>query len=144
MSEPNPAGAVVSILFVCAGNTCRSVMAEALARRRLGGRARVESAGLRPQAAGDARAAIDTLRSLFGLDASGHVPRAVASVDLDAFDLVVAMDRGVADSLPVVGDGKLIVWDIDDPWDEPSRYPACARAIEEAVSRLDEHLREPA
>lgn len=144
MSEANPAGARVSILFVCAGNTCRSVMAEALARRRFGGSARIESAGLRPQPAGDARAAIDTLRSLFGLDASGHVPRAVASVDLDAFDLVVAMDRGVADSLPVVGDGNLMVWDIDDPWDEPSRYPACARAIDEAVSRLHEHLGEPA
>ena len=144
MSEPKPAGAVVSILFVCAGNTCRSVMAEALARRRFGRAARAESAGLRPQPAEDARAAIDTLRSLFGLDASGHVPRAVASVDLDAFDLVVAMDRGVAGSLPVVGDGKLIVWDIDDPWDEPSGYPACARAIDAAVSRLQEHLRKPA
>ncbi len=144
MDEADPTGVRVSILFVCAGNTCRSVMAEALTRRRFGGSARAESAGLRPQPAGDARAAIDTLRSLFGLDASGHVPRAVESVDLDAFDLVVAMDRGVADSLPAVGDGKLIVWDIDDPWDEPSRYAACARAIDEAVSRLHEQLGKPA
>jgi protein-tyrosine-phosphatase len=130
----------VSILFVCSGNTCRSVMAEALARRRFGDAARVKSAGLRPQPASDARAAIETLRLLYGIDASSHVPRSVATLELEDFDLVVAMDREVARALPPLAAGKLIEWNIDDPWEEPARYHECARRVETAVSRLHRRL----
>lgn len=87
-----------TLLFVCAGNTCRSLMAEALAHRRFGDSVRVSSAGLSPQQAADAKNAIDTLKFEFGLDFSGHVPRNVRALDLEAFDLVVAMDKTIAGS----------------------------------------------
>jgi protein-tyrosine-phosphatase len=125
-----------SILFVCSGNTCRSVMAAALARRRFGDEVRVESAGLRPQRAADARAAIDTLQVLYGIDASNHVPRSVANVNLGEYDLVVAMDREVAVALPPVESRRLVAWQIDDPFGDPARYHECARKISHAVSML--------
>jgi protein-tyrosine-phosphatase len=134
----------LSILFVCSGNTCRSVMAEALARRRFGDSVRVASAGLRPQAAADARAAIDTLRALYGIDASNHVPRSVATVAVADFDYVVAMDSNVARVLPPLAHGELVVWNIEDPWGDPTQYHACARAIDQSVTTLDRLVGHPA
>src|SRR4051812_16402811 len=84
------------ILFVCTGNTCRSVMAEYLARTRLKSilttTAWVASAGIRPQDKGDTRNAIHTLQALFGIDASEHKPQDVRSVDATKFDVVVSID----------------------------------------------------
>jgi protein-tyrosine-phosphatase len=134
----------LSILFVCSGNTCRSVIAEALARRHFGDGVRVESAGLRPQRPADARAAIDTLRDLYGIDASNHVPRSVAAVAIAEFSHVVAMDSNVAKALYPLADGELVVWNIDDPWDDPTRYHACARAIDESVAGLHRLVSESA
>ncbi len=113
-------------------------MAQAMARRRFGDTVRIESAGLRPGAAADARAAIDTLRVLYGIEASGHVPRSVATVAVPEFSHVVAMDPNVAKALPPLANGELVVWNIEDPWDDPTRYQACARAIDQSVATLHE------
>ncbi len=126
-----------SLLFVCTGNTCRSVMAEALARRRFGDSIRVSSAGLRPQQAADAKNAIDTLKFEFGLDASGHVPRDVRDLDLDVFDYVIAMDKAIAKQVKTLTQSDIIVWQIDDPWgDDLYEYKQCALRIMQQVSRL--------
>jgi protein-tyrosine-phosphatase len=70
-----------SILFVCEGNTCRSVMAEALAKERFRESVRVASAGIHPQSASDARPAINALKAHFGVDTAGHTPRDVRTVE---------------------------------------------------------------
>jgi len=126
-----------SVLFVCHGNTCRSVMAEALARGQFGDTVRVASAGIAPQGTADATNAIETLHALFGLDASGHKPRDVRSVDLESFDCIIAMDKRVAKCLPNVPPAKLVVWQIPDPWgDDSLEYRRCALKINQEVSRL--------
>ena len=61
---------MTKILFVCTGNTCRSVIAEHLTRRRFGESVDVQSAGIRPQQPEDAANAIETLKTYFGL--GGH------------------------------------------------------------------------
>lgn len=118
MSEDRLSNAesVPSILFVCTGNTCRSVFAEALTRRRFGTAARVSSAGLRPQPAEDAKNAIDTLRFDFSIDISSHIPRSVRDLDLNSFDVVVAMDKAIARELSTFSKRKIVIWSIQDPW----------------------------
>jgi protein-tyrosine-phosphatase len=129
--------AVKSVLFVCAGNTCRSVLAESLAKRRFGNSLVVSSAGLRPQKAEDAQEAIDTLNFDFGIDAAGHAPRDVRNVDLQTFDAVVAMDKHIAKELRSITQRDIVVWDIDDPWETgPYQYRRCALQIGQKLSTL--------
>ena len=75
----------IRILFVCSGNTCRSVLAEYIARHRFGMIVEAASVGFRPQTATDAGSAIETLKEL-GIDASRHKPRGLDEVDPEAFD----------------------------------------------------------
>lgn len=90
---------LISVLFVCEGNTCRSLLAQTLARGRFGDSVLVSSAGFHPQSPEDAKCRNDILKLGFGVDVSWHVPRHVSAVDLEAFDFVVAMDNEVAGAL---------------------------------------------
>lgn len=136
-NDPQSPSQRVSVLFVCHGNTCRSVMAEALTRKRFGALVSVSSAGLDPQQAADAATAIDTLKTLFDLDMTGHVPQDVRKMDIASFDFIVALDKRVAKSLPQAPKEKLLVWDIDDPFGiDVAAYRKCALTINKAVSKL--------
>jgi protein-tyrosine-phosphatase len=120
------------VLFVCTGNTCRSVLAEYLGRRFGGDRFAFESAGIQPQVAADAANAVATLRSTFSIDASAHQPRDVRHVDLGSFDTVIAFERPVADVVRGLGvpDSRLQVWNVQDPWGaNPNEYDEAALDI---------------
>jgi len=130
------------ILFVCHGNACRSVMVEAIARDKFGTTVEVASVGLYPQQAGDSQMALETLSAYFNLDASNHVPRSITEVDGNTFDYVVAMDPKIAKQLPNLQDGKVIIWEIDDPWgDDAEEYLKCAKSINKEVSKIAFTLR---
>jgi protein-tyrosine-phosphatase len=138
---------ITSVLFVCTGNTCRSVLAEYLARFHktigFGSRVKVASAGLRIVPSETAAAAMDCLKNLFGIDASTHVPRAISAVDLTAFEVVVAiddpghqqiaralLDHGVQPSL-------LSRWRVADPYGHiPAEYDQCALSILHSLAEL--------
>jgi ribose 5-phosphate isomerase B len=86
-----------SVLFVCSGNTCRSVMAEYLMRHRAqqaGVDVEVMSAGLHAFA-GDSAAenAIEALAEL-GIDARQHRSRKIHPRLLAEADLILAMTEG--------------------------------------------------
>lgn len=129
------------ILFVCSGNTCRSVMAEYMARARFSDKLEVASAGFSPQSASDAENAIFTLSNYLGIDASAHQPRDVRTVDPSAFDLVVAMAAEHATSFralfPQFQKERLIKWSISDPFgDDLAEYRACAERIFKSIKSL--------
>lgn len=135
--EPEESERGRSILFVCAGNTCRSLMAAAFARARFGDGVVVDSAGLRPQSAAEAAMAIDTMQREFGIDASGHRPKGVADIDLDGFSRIVAMDPPIAAVLRHRTARVILVWDVADPWrGDCEAYSRCAHAIERLVAQL--------
>lgn len=119
------------ILFVCYGNTCRSILAEYQARKRFGNIVEFSSAGINPGIQSDAEDAIYTLSRL-GIDASGHVPRNLHEIDVSEFDFVIAMDKRVAQQIPRSGlpDSKLIIWKVTDPYgDDLVEYRLCAAEV---------------
>jgi protein arginine phosphatase len=128
------------ILFVCTGNTCRSVLAEYLGRRFYGQAFAFESAGIRPQGADHAQNAIATLRSTFRIDASAHKPRNVRALDLGGFDLVIAFERNVAVVVRGLGvhEAKLRVWNVQDPWGgNLAEYDTAALEIRQHLAALN-------
>jgi len=85
---------VNSILFVCAGNICRSPFAERTARRILGSRDAicVASAGIQVTAGGmPPENAVDAARD-FGIDLTGHFPRQISYDMVASHDMVVSME----------------------------------------------------
>lgn len=124
------------ILFVCAGNTCRSPIAAALAAIALP-QATVESAGCLPGYA-VAENAVLVVREMTRADISGHRPRDVAQVDLADFDLIVALDNGAAKELPVMPCGvTLLVRHVRDPYGNSlDDYRQCAQALRTLIEEL--------
>jgi protein-tyrosine-phosphatase len=107
------------ILFVCYGNTCRSPMAEGIARKVLAGGFVVESAGTSPVYDGAQPEAIQVVLELFGEDISRHKTRHVRDVQLDGFDYIVALDSLVFEVLKKsyeLPEEKLLWWEIIDPF----------------------------
>ena len=77
------------ILFLCVANSARSQMAEGLARRTFGNRAKVLSAGSQPATVNPY--AIEAMAEL-GIDITGHRSKSVDEIDVTALDLVVTLD----------------------------------------------------
>lgn len=128
-----------SILFVCTGNTCRSVLAEYLTRKYFNEKVDVFSAGLSPQHSEDAENAIYVLKSRFDVDASAHIPQGIQDYDLRQFDFVIAMDNWISNGLKKACREipNLIVWKISDPYgDDLSEYGQCANTINKEIQKL--------
>ena len=95
----------VRVLFVCVGNTCRSQMAEALARN-LGYVS--ASAGTHPGGK-VAENAISVVQEL-GISMEGQFPKSIDDIDESGFDVIISMGCGVeCPNLPIDED-----WGLDD------------------------------
>ena len=105
----------VNVLFVCIGNSGRSVMAERLFRQTAGGRHRSRSAGADPHGSGAEPAVVEALREV-GIDASDHVQHRLDDDDLAWADIVVAACDGAC---PVVAGKHYENWGIADPFGLP-------------------------
>lgn len=90
-------GATYNILFVCTGNTCRSPMAEALARAELQRRdwhhVAVGSAGVAASDGEPASSAAQTVLLRHGLDGSTHRSRRISRELVEWADLILGMSR---------------------------------------------------
>ncbi len=114
-------------------------MAEAIARRTLGSTFCVQSAGTEASdGAPAARHAIDVMVDK-GLNIRGHTARGVDKIDVSAFDVVVAMDPTIAESLRSRGTDpvKIIELNIPDPIGKSlDGYRATADAIALEIQRI--------
>jgi arsenate reductase (thioredoxin) len=123
----------VNVLFVCVGNSGRSVMAEHLFRQAAAGRHTARSAGADPHGSGAEPAVVEALREA-GIDASGHVPHRLDDEDLAWADVVVAACDGVC---PVVSGKRYENWGISDPYGLPLER---VRPIRDEIQRRAERL----
>jgi arsenate reductase len=101
----------VNVLFVCVGNSGRSLMAERLFRRAAGGRHETRSAGSDPGTAAHPHV-LDALAEV-GIDATGHVPRRLDDEALAWAD--VAVSTCSQEVCPVTPGVRRIGWVFDDP-----------------------------
>jgi protein-tyrosine-phosphatase len=129
------------LLFVCYGNICRSPMAEAIARKRLGTSVEIASAGIGATGGPASEEAVLVMKLVYGTDISAHVARPVGIFDLKSFDHIVAMDVSIYNHLRdiwEVPDSVLYGWDIEDPLgSDYDTYKETALKIER---RLDQFL----
>lgn len=100
-------GTTYNVLFVCTGNTCRSPMAAALARRAIDERGwsyvRVESAGTgADHGAPAAEHTVGVLGDL-GIDLSDHSSQPLTRERVEWADLIVTMGRGHAEHVRALG-----------------------------------------
>ena len=112
MSDPGST-APIRVLFVCTGNSARSVMAEALLRRHGGPDFEVYSAGTEPKGINPL-----TLRTLeaAGIDASWARSKSVTEFLGQRFDYVITVCDQARQSCPVFpGVHESLHWGYEDP-----------------------------
>jgi arsenate reductase (thioredoxin) len=101
------------VLFLCAGNSCRSQMAEAIVNARLGETWEVVSAGTKP--AGFVHPKALAALSEIGIQYTGRSKPADEFRGVD-FDLVVTLCDSAAEECPVwLGKGKRVHHSFPDP-----------------------------
>ena len=79
-----------NILFVCTGNTCRSPMAEGIAKKLLGSAYNISSAGIDAKTEPASTNAIEAAK-LEGVDISAHISRRLTPEMINAADYIFAM-----------------------------------------------------
>jgi arsenate reductase len=123
---------VTKVLFVCIGNSGRSVMAERLFRRAAAGRHDVRSAGARPDPPVE-QTVVDVLREV-GVDASDHVPRKLDDDAIEWADVIVAACDGAC---PLVPGKRYANWGLPDPKYQPIER---VREIRDEIARRVDDL----
>lgn len=131
----------IKILFVCDGNTCRSPMAQAIALKLLGdSTAYVQSAGIETAPGMRAtREAVQVMQDK-GIDISNHCSQSIEEIDLNNFDIIVAMTPLIATHLLIeyqISPKRLKVLNVADPCGRGiEAYRHCAAELEKEISKL--------
>lgn len=138
----------LKLLFVCTGNTCRSPMAEGLAREMFGDAVHVSSAGLEAWEGTEASSyALEVLKER-NVDLSGHRSRKISAQLLAEVDWIIPMTQAQEMRLKLsfpqysrktryLGDWGEHKCDVHDPWlGSLEIYRQTAQQISELLNAL--------
>jgi len=142
----------LKLLFICTGNTCRSPMAEGLARDMFGDSVEVASAGMEACAGEFASAHAREVLKEQDVDLSRHRSRRIRAEQMAAADWIIPMTLAQEETLSRLfpqyhhktrylggwGDQNR---DVLDPWSSSIEvYRQTADQIKELLSTLKDHL----
>ena len=124
----------MKFLFLCTGNSCRSILSEVLFNSRAPEGWKAYSAGSKPSGIVNPKA-IDAMKEL-GYDLSTHDSKSLDEVKAFApFDAVVTM--GCGDACPWMPAKQFIDWQIPDPKNmAPQQFNEVRDLIKEKVKQL--------
>ena len=122
-----PAAKRLKVLFLCTGNSCRSQMAEGLARSFKSSQIEAYSAGTAPHRLNPQ--AVKVMKEI-GIDISSHTSKQVDTLRDIPFDFVVTVCDDPYEHCPVwIGKGKIVHHSFKDP----PKLAATAKTQEEAL-----------
>jgi len=104
----------LGVLFVCVGNSCRSQMAEAFANHLGNGRVLAYSAGAYPL--GMIMPETHRVMEEKGIPLKGQWSKGLRDVSVAEMDVVVSMGSDVACPVPKGFKGRVVEWEIPDPY----------------------------
>ena len=103
----------MKIMFLCTGNSCRSQMAEGLARELGKGKITAYSAGLNPH--GVNPKAIAVMKEI-GIDISSQQSKSIDPELLQQMDIIITLCDNAAESCPLTPPNiKRLHWSLKDP-----------------------------
>jgi arsenate reductase len=113
MTQPNLGKP--KVVFICLGNSCRSIMAEALARHLWGDVPAAASAGIHPLGF-VARETLEVLSEM-GVNPEGLRSKGLKEIDLTECRLIVNLtDYSLEALVPAPGQGKIMNHAVLDPY----------------------------
>lgn len=125
------------VLFVCIGNSCRSPMAEAIARQDAGDRIEAFSAGLAPLGFVAPMTRQTLVKNGYAVDGLDSKP--IAPEVWEQADIVINMS-GRARELTFREYAKVEDWEIADPYGDPEAYASTFATIRQRVADLAARL----
>jgi protein-tyrosine-phosphatase len=103
------------VLFICLGNSCRSIMAEALARHRCGDRWETASAGINPL--GFVAPATLKVLTEIGVSPAGLYSKGLENFDLTEYRLLVNLsEHSLKGRIPPAHNNRMLHRPVLDPY----------------------------
>jgi len=129
----------VKVLFICIGNSCRSPMAEAIARRDAADVIEATSAGLSPF--GEVASMTKSTLEANGYSTQGLDSKVIAPALWDGADLVINMSGRAREKVFHAWE-KVEDWKVEDPYGaNAAQYQRIFEEIESRIRELAEKLR---
>jgi arsenate reductase len=130
------------VLFICIGNSCRSPMAEAIARKDALELMDASSAGLAPLGFVAEMTTLTLLKNDYAVD--GLTSKPISPEAWESADIVINMSGRAREFAfrNFRNHAKVEDWEIEDPYGDAAKYQGTYESIQRRVAELARRLRE--